>query len=422
MIRQTYTLKKNISALKNTASRKNLNASIVKQIKPLSNALQIDNFEIRHLSIYWGAAPSESYSNTKIQNFNADFSKVRIDSSWAQHHPLLPSKIFYGSAESLRWGKSQFYHFKTANIWFSSKDSSIIVKSIALEPKIPRYEFSHTAGHETDRITLHIPSVIFQGLNFNTLIRDRRWVVQNIRLKDSKLEVFRNKIPPAGPAKKHIFPQLLFQRMELPISVDTVTISNADITYSEQENLIPEPGTVTFENTNATLRNLHNHLRSNSTSKPIIMRASSDVLGSGHLTARFTFPYNNSGTHYISGSFGSLPMKKLNQTTKNLGAVQIESGQIHSMNFDMELGPTESTGSLNMNYSNLKIKILEFDETKKQNPKQFQSLLANTFVIKKNNKPPLRTGTISFERNPEKSIFNYWWKSLLSGLKSSIGL
>ena len=54
----------------------------------------------------------------------------------------------------------------------------------------------------------------------------------------------------------------------------------------------------------------------------------------------------------------------------------------------------------------------------------FASFLANTFVI--NNKSPngknLRVGEIYFERDKQKSIFNFLWKSLLSGIKPSLGI
>ena len=33
-----------------------------------------------------------------------------------------------------------------------------------------------------------------------------------------------------------------------------------------------------------------------------------------------------------------------------------------------------------------------------------------------------RTGVIDFHRDTSKSIFNYWWKSLLTGIKSAYNL
>jgi hypothetical protein len=51
------------------------------------------------------------------------------------------------------------------------------------------------------------------------------------------------------------------------------------------------------------------------------------------------------------------------------------------------------------------------------------SFFANTFIIKTNNPRNffLRKGDIFFERDEKKAIFNYWTKTFLSGVVSSIG-
>ncbi|HKK45558.1 MAG TPA: hypothetical protein VJ964_08555 [Balneolaceae bacterium] len=412
---------KHQNLLKGKIGNQSVNAFFYQQIHPFCDVLKIRNFDIHDLSVSLGDVPYRDPTIATVQNLSIHFSGVNLDSSWAQNQSPLPSEIYRGSIGGIQWINSQFYHFKTGRIRFSSYDNSVSVNSIALEPQIPKYEFSKTAGHEIDRLSLNIKNMLVQNINLDALINSNKFAARSITLKTGRLDIFHSKIPPAGPTTKHVFPQLLFQKMKYPVSVDSVILSDADISYSEQENLVPDPGIVTFKHTNATIINLNNRAVSNSASGPIIMQVSSNIMGSGHLEARFTFPNNKSGSHHISGSIGTMPMRKLNSATENMGSVKIERGQIHSINFDMELGPTESTGTLNMNYSDLKIKILTFDETKNQDSKQFKSLLANTFVVKKNNRPPLRTGTISFERLPEKSIFNYWWKSLLSGLKSSIG-
>ena len=51
-----------------------------------------------------------------------------------------------------------------------------------------------------------------------------------------------------------------------------------------------------------------------------------------------------------------------------------------------------------------------------------KSFFANLVMINENPKPgaDVREGVIDFERDPEKSTFNYWYKSILSGIKSSL--
>jgi hypothetical protein len=53
------------------------------------------------------------------------------------------------------------------------------------------------------------------------------------------------------------------------------------------------------------------------------------------------------------------------------------------------------------------------------------SFLVNRIIIKKDNplkNKEVRVTNINYERNRQRFIFNYTWKSLLSGIKPAIGL
>ncbi|MDZ7691302.1 MAG: hypothetical protein U5K69_09260 [Balneolaceae bacterium] len=116
-------------------------------------------------------------------------------------------------------------------------------------------------------------------------------------------------------------------------------------------------------------------------------------------------------------------MQALNPAVEPMGFVRLSSGTINAMEFDMELDQAKASGKILLNYSDLKVELLEREQVKENEEKQLLSFLANTVKIKRNNsEKPLREGEITFERDPHKSIFNYWWKSLLSGLKGSIGM
>jgi hypothetical protein len=115
-------------------------------------------------------------------------------------------------------------------------------------------------------------------------------------------------------------------------------------------------------------------------------------------------------------------MEVLNPALKYLALVQITSGKIDSINFKMELGPQKSVGVLKMDYSNLYIKMIDIGMKGKKDEDEIKTFLANILAIEEKDEPPLRNANISYERVLHKSIFNYWWKSLLSGLKNCIGL
>lgn len=71
-------------------------------------------------------------------------------------------------------------------------------------------------------------------------------------------------------------------------------------------------------------------------------------------------------------------------------------------------------------YENLEFNILN---RKNNNEQEINSFLLDKLVIKDSNlegKKSYKEGEISFERAPKKSIFNYWWKSLFSGIKNIV--
>jgi hypothetical protein len=71
-----------------------------------------------------------------------------------------------------------------------------------------------------------------------------------------------------------------------------------------------------------------------------------------------------------------------------------------------------------LEYENLGIAFLNEEDGSKR---KLKSLIANSFAIKEENlkgTKSYKSGTISFERDKKKSVFNYWWKSVFSGIKS----
>jgi hypothetical protein len=79
-----------------------------------------------------------------------------------------------------------------------------------------------------------------------------------------------------------------------------------------------------------------------------------------------------------------------------------------------------------LNYDDLKILTLRETGKDEEKVSHLKTLLLNTFIIKKNMNEDMeadeRTGKIDFARDPLRSVFNLWWKSILSGVKSAYNL
>jgi hypothetical protein len=71
--------------------------------------------------------------------------------------------------------------------------------------------------------------------------------------------------------------------------------------------------------------------------------------------------------------------------------------------------------------------LMSFRENKKDKavPDVFKTILINALLendLDASDPRSQRTGEIHFARDQNKFIFNFWWKSLLSGLKSASGV
>jgi hypothetical protein len=94
------------------------------------------------------------------------------------------------------------------------------------------------------------------------------------------------------------------------------------------------------------------------------------------------------------------------------------------LSFQFTYDDISSLGEVEMNYENLKILSLKEKENKTMVDK-LKSFLINTFIAKNKNENTAeekRKGTIEFTRDPMRSIFNYWWKSLFTGVKDCYGV
>ena len=102
-------------------------------------------------------------------------------------------------------------------------------------------------------------------------------------------------------------------------------------------------------------------------------------------------------------------------------SVKIKSGYADTVSMDASANEYLAFGQMNMRYKNLKIAILNKGN---ENTKGFKTWLinfaANTLLVK--NKNTGRKGIVYFERNRDRSFFNYLVKMFFRGMANSVGL
>jgi len=355
-----------------------------------------------------------------LQNGNVHLQNVRIDSTSLHTNRFLPSNDIWASLQNFRYqSPDSLYDLSINNASLSSATQSLALDSVHLKPKLRKNEFAKHIGHETDRMELIVDDVNFRGLNMKSLNSMEKVTVHTISVSAPELDIYRDKRRPFPANTKPPLPQQMIRNVPFPFAVDSLILSGGTIRYEERHPQADHPGYITFSDLSASLTHFTNINERRWTPS---MQTEATIMGGSTLRAEFSFPMDSDRQH-ISGRLGPTDLTSLNKALKPLAFVQIDDGTINSMQFSMDLGPDSASGNMTLLYNDLSISLLNKGSEDSNLGNQLKSFLANTFKIKsRNTSENPRIGTIKYKREPQKSVFNYWWKSLLSGLKSSIGV
>jgi hypothetical protein len=133
--------------------------------------------------------------------------------------------------------------------------------------------------------------------------------------------------------------------------------------------------------------------------------------------------FNPDNTYSLHGTLTQMEVKNLNPMLEKTAMISATSGIVDNMKFYFTGNSTKASGKMTLLYHALELTV----NNKRTNDataikERIISLIVNRKIIDSN---PLagkevRVGIIDFKRDPEKFIFTYWFKSILSGVKTSL--
>jgi hypothetical protein len=312
-----------------------------------------------------------------------------------------------------------FYQSTIGSIKINSSEKKLSVDSFLLRPNYPKYRFARKVGKQTDRFNAFIQKIDVDGLDYNALI-DSSFVASTIKITSGEVLAFRDKRMPFKETQHKPLPVAALKKLSFNVEVDTIKIKDSKITYEEFPEDGFQSGKIPFENLNATISNVNSRAYYNK-SKYAKLEASAKLMGRGLIEASFLLPLEGNQLYNAKGKITNMSLHHLNPVLENLAFVSIEAGKLNSLDFNFDYNDKVSTGTLIINYENLKMKGLKKQKETIEN--ELKTFLLNTFLKSDKDKSvptAKRTGEISFERDTKRQVFNFWWKSLFSGIKETL--
>ena len=228
-----------------------------------------------------------------------------------------------------------------------------------------------------------------------------------------------------GLGFKPPMPHELIRNAPFSIFIDSMQVKNGFAKYREFAPDGERPGEIYFSDINSVVYQISNERDYYFGTPTTFMFAFAKLMGEGDvlMTANFNLLDTNN-TFSVRGSLGKMNMSKVNPMVENVAFVSIKSGISNSLNFNFEADDNYAKGKLEFKYSKFKIFVVNKRTGEAEGLDEgIVSWLANTFLI--NTKNPhlgfFKEGEVYFRRDKSKSIVNYVWKSIFSGIKTSIG-
>jgi hypothetical protein len=215
-------------------------------------------------------------------------------------------------------------------------------------------------------------------------------------------------------------PVNMIKKIPFKLAIDSIEFHNALVEYTEVNEKNKLAGTIPVTRMSVRLFNLKNYNLSDKDSFSI--RAIGYLMDSVWTRLHLKQSYLDS----LGGFLVTLRMKPgdlqvLNSALVPLASIKLISGKLLDT-VDMRAVGREylALGEMKMFYEDLKIQLLKNgQETNRSFMTKLVSFLANTFVIKTNNRS--QKGNVFFIRPRDRSAINYLVKIAMSGMASSVG-
>lgn len=306
---------------------------------------------------------------------------------------------------------------------YSSVSKKLTIDSVFIQPNYKDYDFTARHKFATDRLEARIGNIHCYDFSAADYTKHKNLICSYIEIGNMDMNVFRDTRIEIEHKKSSSFQDLIYN-FPGSIHIDSIGLNRGTITYTEQVPKANEPGVISFNEIKAKIYKIANDSVYKTEEAFVVLRAEALLMGKSKvnvlLKARL---FDNQNTLSISGSLSGMDAAELNPMLEKNAFIYVTSGRIDTMNFNLVANNTKATGKMTLLYHRLTIAV----ENKRTDnitgiKERFESLIANKLLSDSNPLPgePVRVGIIDYKRDPERFLFNYSAKSILTGIKSSL--
>ena len=324
---------------------------------------------------------------------------------------------------------NKMYDIKLSKLDFRASTGKLRVNKFELQPRYDEMKFAEVAGHATDRFHIQMSDISMDGIDLPVYISKQELRAKEMGITNGFVSVFNNGSvdQQAGEIKTGRFPHQLLQKLAPPVLVQKINLKDVNISYAVYNSESQQRGRISFEHTSGVFKNVTNLPKIKAINPTMEASLNTYLLGQASLDLNFKFDLTApKGNFEYKGVLHSFNARVLNQITKPLGLVRINSGIVDKLQFDFKADNTGAKGKVDFYYYDLSVALMRNDPSKDHLvTRGLISILANALII--NSENPNRhneftSSNVNYKKPDSSSFFSLIWRSLFVGIKNSIGI
>ncbi|MBA4410321.1 MAG: hypothetical protein Q8S54_12670 [Bacteroidota bacterium] len=320
--------------------------------------------------------------------------------------------------------KEKLYQYSIDKVSYSSYTNRFSVHDIRITPNFNKEKHQKQVGFQSDYFEGKIDSVIIGQPDIRQWFEKETISGKYMSVNGLLMDIYRDKRLQFDDKRRPKMLQDLIKTTKYPFKLDSFKLVNSSINYSEQPQSGETEGRLRFSGIQALLKPFTNIKSATGQIPDFSFGGTATIMDSCQLTTSMNYQMNNPENRFtVAGSLSPFNMRILNPVLEPLASVSIRSGKVERFQFTFSADRTNASGYVIFGYNDMKISVLEMKNGNTKEAK-FASFLANSILLRSKNPRgnELLPDEINFMRDEKRSVANYWWKALFSGIRNTLGL
>lgn len=382
--------------------------------------LSVVLFEIKDAYLTYGHWTHGNKETWTVEGFYMTLGGVELDPAEAagDDRALLFSRYLTADIFNVsRVYKSGSMTMNIERIALDSNNGTVTVGGFRMTPRYPKASYAAKVSDHSDWTRVEFTDLKAYGLDMVKLQNEGIIAADSVLSAKGSIESYKNRQVVQAPRVK----PLLFepvQNLSLGIDVPYVRVDDLYARYDELAENGSEPGAICFRNIRAVAHGLTN--RPSEQGQSYMIEADGLMMGWAPIHLLAQMPAGPGSDYFVIRSeVKSFELSLLNDMISPLSNVEIEAGYSRGFSTVVSGNSVKATAQTEFTYDGLEVALLK---RKDHSKKEVLSFLANELAVRHTNTEAAgqRKGEGSYQRDANRSHFNYIWKTIYQSVKPII--